>query len=79
MKTKLTLRLDKTVIEEAKEYSRKRGESISQIVEKFFSVLLDDKNDKEELTPTVKKLKGLLRNTNIDEADYKEHLEGKYL
>jgi len=76
LKTKLTLRLDKTVIEKAKEYSKKRGESVSQIVEKFFKAL---SNDKEELTPTVKELKGLLRNTSINEADYKKYLEEKYL
>ncbi len=76
MKTKLTLRLDKNVIEKAKEYSAQRGESVSQVVEKFFRILSEEK---EEITPTVRKLKGLLRNSNVDETDYKNHLEEKYL
>ena len=76
MKTKLTLRLDKNVIEKAKKYSLKRGESVSQIVEKFFKTIL---SEKEEITPTVKKLKGLLKNLRVEEADYKKFIEKKYL
>ncbi|GAB6075246.1 DUF6364 family protein [Desulfurobacterium crinifex] len=76
MKTKLTLRLDKNVIERAKEYSARRGESVSQMVEKFFRILSEEK---EEVTPTVRKLKGLLKGSNVDEADYKNFLEEKYL
>ncbi|AEA33662.1 DUF6364 family protein [Hippea maritima] len=37
MKVKLTLRLDENAIKKAKLYSQKRGESISSLVEKFFS------------------------------------------
>ena len=76
MKTKLTLRLDKNVIEKAKKYSLKRGESVSQIVEKFFKTIL---SENEEITPTVKKLKGLLKNSQVEETDYKKFLEKKYL
>ena len=76
LKTKLTLRLDKSVIERAKEYSSKRGESVSQMVEKFFKAILIEK---EEITPTVRKLKGLLRNSQLEESDYKKFLEKKYL
>jgi len=76
LKTKLTLRLDKNVIEKAKKYSLKRGESVSRIVEKFFKTIL---SENEEITPTVKKLKGLLRNSQVEEADYKKFLEKKYL
>ncbi len=76
MKTKLTLRLDKNVIEKAKKYSAERGESVSQMVEKFFRALSEEK---EEITPAVKKLKGLLKGSNVDETDYKKFLEEKYL
>ncbi len=76
MKTKLTLRLEKGVIERAKEYSSKRGESVSQMVEKFFRAL---SAEEEEITPTVRKLKGLLKNLGAEESDYKKFLEEKYL
>lgn len=75
MKSKLTLRLDRDVIEAAKEYSNKRGEPISRLVEKFFRTLTAE----EEITPTVRKLMGILKNSNLNEFDYKKHLEEKYL
>jgi len=76
LKTKLTLRLDKEVIEKAKEYSSKRGESVSGIVEKFFKAV---SVKEEEITPTVRKLKGLLKDLQVEESDYKKFLEKKYL
>ncbi|WP_457568147.1 DUF6364 family protein [Desulfurobacterium sp.] len=76
MKTKLTLRLDKSVIEMAKEYSSQRGESVSRMVEKFFKAI---SVEKEEITPTVRKLKGLLKDLHVEESDYKKFLEKKYL
>ena len=46
------------------------------MVEKFFKAILIEK---EEITPTVRKLKGLLRNSQLEESDYKKFLEKKYL
>jgi len=40
---------------------------------------LKNKKEQEELTPTVKKLKGILKNKKISEKDYKKYLEEKYL
>lgn len=40
------------------------------MVEKFFRVL---SKEKEEVTPTVRKLKGLLKGSNVDENDYKSN------
>jgi predicted HicB family RNase H-like nuclease len=78
MKSKLTLRLEKEIIERAKEYSAERGESVSNLVEKFFK-LLSEKGRSEGITPTVKKLKGLLKDSKVSESDYKKYLEEKYL
>ncbi len=79
MKTKLTLRIEKDLIENVKELSQKKGKSISKIVENYFKLILKDKEKNEELTPTVKKLKGVLKDKKISEEDYKKHLEEKYL
>lgn len=79
MKTKLTLRIEKDLIEEIKKVSKTKGESISKIVEKYFKLALKNKKEQEELTPTVKKLKGILKNKKISEKDYKKYLEEKYL
>lgn len=80
MQTKLTLRLDKSLIQRAKSFSNKSGKSVSQIVADYFA-LLDDGSSKEafDLTPIVRSLKGSLRNASIDKDDYRQYLEDKYL
>lgn len=61
MDTKLTLKLDKTHIEKAKRYANKRKTSLSFLVEKYFAFLTDIDNENEiEITPTVKKISGVL-------------------
>lgn len=75
MNTKLTLSLDKTVIEEAKKFASEKGSSLSELVENYSKLLIE----KDELTKTpiiskkVSRLRGLLK-TDID-FDYKEILE----
>ncbi len=80
MNTKLTLRLDRTLIESAKEYSAKTGKPLSRIVADLFAIITNEKiKKKNELSPTVSSLRGILKNTNINEMDYKKYLEEKYL
>jgi len=38
-----------------------------------------DSSKKPEISPTVKKLKGFLKNHQVSELDYKKFLEKKYL
>lgn len=80
MQTKLTLRMDKSLIQRAKSYSNKSGKSVSQIVADYFA-LLDDGSSKEvfDLTPVVRSLKGSLRNVTVNKEDYRQYLEDKYL
>ncbi len=80
MQTKLTLRLEKQLVELAKEYASSQGKSVSKMVADYFT-LLDEavKTQKEELSPIAKSLKGSLGKVRIDESDYKKHLEDKYL
>jgi hypothetical protein len=79
MQTKLTLRLDKELINRAKSYARKSGKSVSQIVAGYFS-LLDIKPLKEEpdFSPLVRSLKGSLKGAKISKEDYHQYLEEKY-
>ena len=80
MNTKLTLRLEDKLIKSAKNHANIMGKSVSQMVADYF-YLLDKKSLKEtdQLSPIVKSLKGSLKNTDIDESDYKSYLEDKYL
>ena len=80
MKTKLTLRLNDDLIKNAKEYSVKSGKPVSRIVADLFTVIKNEKLNKNyKLTPAVKSLKGILHGKRIDESDYKRHIEEKYL
>ncbi len=80
MNTKLTLRLDDHLIESAKKYSAQTGKSVSKIVSDFFVIIKNEKlKNSSSITPTVKSLKGILKDSNFSEDDYKKHLEENYL
>jgi len=80
MDTKLTLNLDKKVIEKAKEYAKSHKIRLSRLIESYLSSL-DAKKDRDiEITPLVKSLSGVIKLEN--DFDYKEsytdHLIEKY-
>ncbi len=80
MHAKLTLRLDAELIQLAKSYSRKTGKSLSQIVADYFARLTTvPTEDEAATTPLVRSLRGSLRSAEVDEGDYRRHLEEKYL
>ncbi|SDC58826.1 hypothetical protein SAMN04488104_100257 [Algoriphagus faecimaris] len=78
MNTKLTLTLEKDVIEKAKEYAAQQGQSLSSLVENYFRLLLLEKKEdsiKKERKPLPKsflELEGCLKHEG--EFDYKEEL-----
>ena len=78
MQTKLTLRLDNTLIQQAKEYAKRHGKSLSQVVSDYFQALTQ-KSKKPVPPPITKSLIGILESSNVDENDYKRHLEEKHL
>ncbi len=80
MHTKLTLRLDDRLISGAKDYAKNAGKSLSQIVAEFFTAITSPDQAQFEPTPTVSKLRGILKNTEVDGArDYHAYLEEKHL
>ncbi len=80
MHAKLTLRLDAELIQLAKTYSRQTGKSLSQIVTDYFARLTAKPiGDDADTTPLVRSLRGSLRDAEVDESDYRRHLEEKYL
>ena len=81
MPRKLTLKLDDAVIDKAKEYAAKHNSSISKLVEEYFRSLTSSESDKmSPITPSVKKLSGILQ--DVGEIDLKkekmEYLTGKH-
>lgn len=77
---KLTLRLEKKLINQAKTQAKKTGRSLSRIVAEYFSLLGEEVPDnKVKLLPITNSLKGALKGKKISKKDYYKHLEDKYL
>ena len=73
MNVKLTLTLEEHIIEKAKIYAKKKGRSLSDIVENFLkSITTENENEAIEITPLVKSLKGSFKAP--PDFDYKEEL-----
>ena len=58
MDTKLTLRLDKFVIENAKKYAKDHNKSLSRLIEAYLKSLISSENKEEEIqiSPFVKSM-----------------------
>ena len=84
METKLTLSLDKEIIEQAKTYAKKKKTSLSDMVENYFYYLTTDKTIKDVKskgkTPITDKLLGSVKIDMFDADKLKEeYLVEKYL
>lgn len=81
MRTKLTLRLDETLVKRAEAYARKTGMSVSQIVGAFLESLDEPESEEEfrkQLPPITRSLLGVLKGADFSEDDYVSYLEEKY-
>ena len=59
MTTKLTLTVEKTVIERAKSYAKNTGRSLSEIIENYLTTITKESTN-DELSPKLKKLVGVV-------------------
>ena len=78
MQTKLTLRLEETLINQAKQYAKQHNKSLSQIVSDYFQFLTNDTRG-SDLPPLTQSLIGVLESKEVDMDDYRKYLEDKYL
>ena len=82
MDTKLTLTIEKDVIDKAKDYARKRGRSLSDLIENYLKLIISskEKENTEEITPLVRSMMGSFKVPK--DFDYKkalvEELNNKY-
>ena len=77
MATKLTLTVDKDIIESAKAYARKNGRSLSSLIENYLRALTKKEDSIEDLSPKVKKLLGSVKVP--EDFDYKKELEAELI
>ena len=80
MTTKLTLSINEKTIQKAKRISRRRGKSISKMVEEFLDSISEKEVEKESaLDKTRKIMKGNITNPTLDWKKIKEeHIIKKY-
>lgn len=84
MDTKLTLKLDKLVIEQAKEYASSQKRSLSRIIESYLKTLINRDNNKNEndieISPFVKSMStGIKIPADLDyKSEILNHLEEKH-
>ena len=84
MDTKLTLKLDKFVIEQAKEYASSHKRSLSRIIEAYLKSLVtqNKKNTEDdfEISPFVKSMStGVKIPADLDyKSEYLTHMTEKY-
>ena len=82
MNTKLTLTIEQTLIEQAKEYAKGKGRSLSNIVENYFKAIVKEKGIVNlETTPIANSLQGSFKEPkNFDyKKELTEALTEKYL
>ena len=83
MKKRITLTIDEDYIRAAKEYAKREGKSVSQLLEEYFAKYGEPIKPlrKEEMSPIVRSLSGIIKGADIKDyrAEYRKHLEEKYL
>jgi len=73
MDNKLTLTLNKEIIEAARKYAKKKKTSLSKLIENYLiAVTNSSKNSEIEISPLVKSLSGILK------MGYKQDFKNRY-
>jgi macrodomain Ter protein organizer (MatP/YcbG family) len=80
MDAKLTLKLEQSVIEKAKDYAKRQKTSLSRLIENYLLDVTDEENAQEKITPLVRSLSGIidLPNDYDHKKDYADYLAKKY-
>ncbi|MBA7527410.1 hypothetical protein ES705_19586 [subsurface metagenome] len=80
MDTKLTLNVDKSVIERAKKYAKSHKISLSKLIESYLASLTNRKSQEAEITPLVESLIGVIElDKDFDYKNgYSDYLMEKY-
>jgi hypothetical protein len=81
METKLTLRLNKKVIDQAKKYANDHETSLSKLIENYLEAVTHTPDEEDHISPLVKSLSGVIQLANNSDLKdkYHKHITGKYL
>lgn len=80
MTTKLTLTIEKEVIERAKRYAKSTGRSLSELIEAYLESIVQEDNGGQRMS---KKLKGLVGSVKLpkdfdEDRELQEYFKGKH-
>lgn len=79
MESKLTLKLDKNVINHAKLYAKLHNISLSKLIENYLQSIAEDEKSTFQVSSLVESLTGVVDLKNFDERkDYSDFLTKKY-
>ena len=80
MTTKLTLTVEKSIIEKAKVYAKQTGRSLSEIIENYLEKITEDVEDKS-LSPKLKRIIGSVKLPEDfnEEKELLSYFENKHL
>jgi formiminotetrahydrofolate cyclodeaminase len=80
MTTKLTLTIEKSIIERAKSFAKNTARNLSELIENYLETITQE-NGEEKLSPKLKKIVGavkLPKNFN-QEKELRAYFESKHL
>jgi hypothetical protein len=78
MNTKLTLNLDKSIIEEAKSYAKENNVSLSKLIENYLNSLTKTSKKEIRVSPLVESLTGIISSDIDERKSYRDYLSEKY-
>ncbi|CAM3960925.1 DUF6364 domain-containing protein [Flavobacterium antarcticum] len=78
MNTKLTLNLNKEIIEEAKTYAKSQSVSLSKLIENYLNSLTRNSKSKSTVSPLVESLTGIIPSEYDEKNDYRDYIDQKY-
>jgi hypothetical protein len=79
MDSKLTLKLNESVIKRAKQYAKENNISLSRMIESYLQAVTLKKRKKVKISPLVESLTGVIELENYDyRKDYADFLSKKY-
>ena len=73
MQAKLTISIDKNLIDQAKVLAKKKGRSLSDLIENYLKVVVKQEIQVAEISPDIKKLQGSVKLPA--DFDYKRELQ----
>ncbi len=78
MNTKLTLNLDKEIIDEAKSYAKNHQVSLSKLIENYLNSLTRETKKQQSVSSLVDSLTGIIPSGYDEKKDYRDYIDKKY-